>query len=270
MLPHSMPEQGVTGILAASPDLTREKPLPTNPPDRSTVRRVRCCPRCGKLNSGTNLSCDGCGTELPADTPAPAQGEAANIATPSFGGYAKNSLTGATMEGNLTSKATASGLTSKTDRATGGVRRKSGLPVLGILVIVLPLAGAGIAVWMLRSSLRKWAAAPLPVVVTISPASAQVVVGKAFDFSATVSGTNDTQVSWSVQEGDAGGRVVSRGDKAEGGTRSSMATYIAPRTPGTYHLLATSKADPRKSASAEATVTNTDRLSDGGNATSTP
>jgi chitinase len=82
-----------------------------------------------------------------------------------------------------------------------------------------------------------------------------VVAGKAFDFSATVSGTDDTQVIWTVQEGDAGGRVVTRRAKAEGGTLSSRVVYIAPRTPGTYHLLATSKAEPRKSASAEATVT---------------
>jgi hypothetical protein len=33
--------------------------------------------------------------------------------------------------------------------------------------------------------------------------------------------TDDTQVIWTVQEGDAGGRVVTRGAKAEGGTLSS-------------------------------------------------
>jgi chitinase len=48
---------------------------------------------------------------------------------------------------------------------------------------------------------------------------------------------------------------VNRGAKADGGTVSSLAVYIAPRTPGTYHLLATSKADPQESASAEVTVT---------------
>jgi chitinase len=141
-------------------------------------------------------------------------------------------------------------------RSTDGTRRKSRLPVLEILVIVLLLAGAGAAVWILRSSLpSKTTAATSSVVVTIAPESAHVVVGKAFDFSATVSGTDDTQVRWKVEEGDAGGRVVNRGAKAAGGTVSSLAVYIAPRTPGTYHLLATSKADPRESASAEVTVT---------------
>jgi chitinase len=128
--------------------------------------------------------------------------------------------------------------------------------VLEILVIVLLLAGAGTAVWMLHSSLPgKTGSAPLSVVVTIVPASAKVAAGKAFDFSATVSGTDDTQVSWKVEEGDAGGRAVNRGAKADGATVSSLAVYIAPRTAGTYHLLATSKADPRESASAEVTVT---------------
>jgi chitinase len=130
------------------------------------------------------------------------------------------------------------------------------LPVLEILVIVLLVAGAGAAVWILRSSLPgKTTAAPSSVIVAIVPASARVVAGKAFDFSATVSGTDDAQVTWTVEEGVAGGRVVNRGAKADGGTVSSLGVYIAPRTPGTYHLMATSKADPRESASAEVTVT---------------
>lgn len=122
-------------------------------------------------------------------------------------------------------------------------------------MIVILLAGAGAAVWILRSSLpSKTTAPPSSVVVTISPASARVVAGKAFDFSATVSGTDDAPVIWTVEEGVGGGHVVNRGAKADGGTVSSLAVYIAPRTPGTYHLLATSKADPRESASAEVTV----------------
>ena len=89
----------------------------------------------------------------------------------------------------------------------------------------------------------------------LSGETAEVVAGKAFDFSATVSGTDDSEVIWTVQEGEAGGRVVTRAAKAKGGTGSSLAVYIAPTTPGTYHLLATSEADPLQSASAEATVT---------------
>ena len=254
--PPSMQEEDITGSPDASPDLKREESVPPPPQATPTVRQFRRCPRCRRLNTGTDLSCDWCGTELPADTPAPAPDPAANIAPPSFAGYATNSLASEAEEENLTSKTTAPGLTSEMHRSTDGTRRKSRLPVLEILVIVLLLAGAGAAVWILRSSLpSKTTAATSSVVVTIAPESAHVVVGKAFDFSATVSGTDDTQVRWKVEEGDAGGRVVNRGAKAAGGTVSSLAVYIAPRTPGTYHLLATSKADPRESASAEVTVT---------------
>ena len=139
MAPHSTQEQGATGRSDTSSDLTREKPLPPHPQARSTLfGQIRRCPRCRKLNTGTDLSCYWCGMELPADTPAPA-----NIEPPSFAGYAK----------------------------TGGIRRKSRLPVLGILAVVLLLAGAGTGLWMLRSSLpSKPATAPSSVVVTISPA----------------------------------------------------------------------------------------------------
>ena len=221
-----------------------------------TVRQFRRCPRCRRINTGTDLSCDWCGTELPADAPAPALDPAANIAPPSFAGYAPSNLTSKTEETDFTGKVAASDLTSKTNRSSGGLRRKSRLPVLEILVIVLLVAGAGAAVWILRSSLPgKTTAAPSSVIVAIVPASARVVAGKAFDFSATVSGTDDAQVIWTVEEGVAGGRVVNRGAKADGGTVSSLGVYIAPRTPGIYHLMATSKADPRESASAEVTVT---------------
>ncbi len=227
-----------------------------SPPATPTVRQFRRCPRCLRLNTGTDLSCDWCGTELPADTPAPAPDPAANIPPPTFAGYATNSLASKTEEGNLTNKTTASGLTSEVHRSSGGLRRKSRLPVLELLVIVLLVVGAGAAVWILRSSLpSKTNAPPSSVMVTIAPASAHVAAGKTFNFSATVSGTDDPQVSWTVEEGNTGGRVVNRGAKADGGTVSSLAVYIAPHTPGSYHLLATSKADPRGSASAEVTVT---------------
>ncbi len=134
-------------------------------------------------------------------------------------------------------------------------RRKSRLPVLEIIVIILLLVGAAAAVWMLRSSLpAKHAVVPSNVDVMLSPTTARVAAGRAVDFIATVTGSDDVEVDWSVQEGDAGGRVVPRGAKADGGTVSTLAVYIAPETPGTYHLLATSKADSSKSASAEITV----------------
>jgi hypothetical protein len=134
-------------------------------------------------------------------------------------------------------------------------RKKSRLPVLEILVIILLIVGAGAAVWMLRSSLpAKRTAVPANVAVTLLPATARVAPGHSLDFAATVSGTDDLEVDWSVQEGDAGGRVVPRGAKASGGQVASLAVYIAPDSPGTYHLVATSRADPQQSAAAGITV----------------
>jgi chitinase len=59
---------------------------------------------------------------------------------------------------------------------------------------------------------------------------------------ATVSGTIiNTNVSWSIVEGAAGGSITSGG------------IYTAPTTTGTFHVLAVSVADA--TASGEATVT---------------
>ena len=133
--------------------------------------------------------------------------------------------------------------------------RKPRLPVLEILVVILLAGGAGIAVWMVRSSVpAKQAASASQVEVTITPARAQVVAGKACDLSATVSGSDDVQVAWSVREGDAGGRIINRGARAENGAVSLQAVYVAPKMPGTYHVVATSNADPDKSAEAEMVV----------------
>jgi hypothetical protein len=88
------------------------------------------------------------------------------------------------------------------------------------------------------------AAVTVPSVsVAISPSSAMVGQGATASFSATVSGTVvNASVTWSVQEGAAGGTV------------SSAGLYTAPQAAGTFHLVATSQADPSKNATATITV----------------
>jgi ribosomal protein L32 len=194
------------------------------------VVQLKQCPQCGKLHSSDNTLCDACGTALHAPAGPPAKPR----------GFIP----------------TAYDFVPSPPQAREVRPRKSRLPVLEILIAVLLLVGAAFSVWMLRSSLPGKSLVPASnVEVTISPASAKVVAGNAFDFAATVNGTDDAEVTWTVQEGDAGGRVVPRGAKAGSGAVSLLAVYIAPASPGTYHLLATSKADPRKSATAEITVT---------------
>ncbi|TQF13022.1 chitinase [Myxococcus llanfairpwllgwyngyllgogerychwyrndrobwllllantysiliogogogochensis] len=84
---------------------------------------------------------------------------------------------------------------------------------------------------------------PSPVVVTLNPASLSMTAGTSRTFIATVTGSTNTAVTWSVLEGAAGGSITTSG------------RYTAPRTPGTYHVVATSVADPTQSATAPVRVT---------------
>ena len=81
------------------------------------------------------------------------------------------------------------------------------------------------------------------IVVTITPDSTTLPAGGQIAFTASVSGTADQSVDWSVVEGAAGGSITAEG------------LFTAPRSAGSYHVLATSKADPGSSASSAVTVT---------------
>ncbi len=80
--------------------------------------------------------------------------------------------------------------------------------------------------------------------VQVSPATVTLDPGQAASFSARVTSPTDNSVAWSVTE-SGGGSVVSTG--------ADTASYTAPATPGTYHVVATSVADPARSASAVVT-----------------
>ncbi len=89
-------------------------------------------------------------------------------------------------------------------------------------------------------------AAPV-IAVNIVPSNASTTTGGSLTFTATVTGTTagqSTAVTWSVQEGG-------------GGTIDSSGHYLAPSTTGTFHVLATSVADPSKTATATISVTAT-------------
>ena len=82
-----------------------------------------------------------------------------------------------------------------------------------------------------------------PVAISITPATASVDACGTLTFAATVTGTSNTAASWSVSEGSAGGSVGTGG------------VYTAPASAGTYHVVATSQADPSRSQTATVTVT---------------
>ena len=82
------------------------------------------------------------------------------------------------------------------------------------------------------------------VTVTIIPEVEVLTFGGALQFAATVTGTPNTAVTWSVVEGPSGGTVTQTG------------LYTAPGVEGTYHVRATSQADPSESAVATVYVVN--------------
>ena len=90
---------------------------------------------------------------------------------------------------------------------------------------------------------------PPSITVSVAPLSGSVVLGNQVAFTATVTNTTDTTVSWSVN-GIAGGNSAV-------GTISSTGVYTAPAnlpSPATMQITVTSHADPVKSATASLMV----------------
>ena len=77
-----------------------------------------------------------------------------------------------------------------------------------------------------------------PVGVTINPLAAVLGTRESTTFTASVANASNRQVTWS----------------ATGGTVTATGVYTAPDDPGSYEVIATSVADPSKSARARVTV----------------
>ncbi len=103
-------------------------------------------------------------------------------------------------------------------------------------VAILSLLSLSLAGCMLSGT---QAATNPAVTVTLSPTSASVQAGHSQQFSATVSGSTNTGVTWA----------------ATGGSISSSGMYTAPVSAGSYLVTATSMADTTVSGSAAVTVT---------------
>jgi hypothetical protein len=80
--------------------------------------------------------------------------------------------------------------------------------------------------------------------VTLTPATATIFANGQVGFDVKVDGVpaQQTNVAWSVQEGDSAGFV-------------SSGSYVAPSAPGTYHVVAASSYDATKRGVATVTVT---------------
>jgi len=118
----------------------------------------------------------------------------------------------------------------------------SACSLVGVVVICAFLASCGGAGEATHSSSTTAAQPPPPIVsIVISPSLVSVDQGASFGFNATVTGTSNHSVTWSVQEGVNGGSI-------------DAGTYLAPFSVGTFHVVATSVADPSKQAAATVTV----------------
>jgi len=109
----------------------------------------------------------------------------------------------------------------------------------------IPVVAAVLAAACGSGSSTPAASAAQAVSVGINPTQATVAPGGQQAFTATVSGTANTAVTWSVLEGDVGGTIDTSG------------LYSAPGAPGTYHVVATSQAAGTASASGTVTVAGT-------------
>ncbi len=129
------------------------------------------------------------------------------------------------------------------------VRRHS--PLLVFLLGVVALAGCSGATKSSPPSNSNTPPSGSSVTVTVSPASANVRAGATQSFSATVSGSPNTSVSWQVN-GVAGGNATT-------GAISSSGMFTAPNTvPGsnTVTVRAVSSADSSATGSSSVTLQN--------------
>jgi len=89
------------------------------------------------------------------------------------------------------------------------------------------------------------------IAVSVSPATANIRAGESYAFSATVTSSSNTAVTWSVNGTNGGSATL--------GTINSSGNYTAPATlpnPNSVTIRATSSASSTKSATSTATILN--------------
>ena len=99
------------------------------------------------------------------------------------------------------------------------VRHQRNLHLLSLLLVALST--------LLLAACSSTSSTPNPppsVQVAVSPTAASVFTNQNEVFTATVTGTSNTSVTWSVQEGASGGSITNAG------------LYSAPANAGTFHV----------------------------------
>jgi Kelch motif protein/galactose oxidase-like protein len=124
------------------------------------------------------------------------------------------------------------------------VKTRIGALVLLVLLAVLPDCGGGSQKPVGVGSPPPPPPPPSVTSVAVSPISDVLGPLEVRTFTATVNTLPSTNVTWSVQEGAAGGSIVGSGQ------------YTAPNNTGSFHVVATSTQDPSKNATASITIVN--------------
>lgn len=181
------------------------------------------CGSCGKAVSEGARFCENCGAAIAAPTgqsvPAPIMTASAPNVTPPF--------------------------------ATSAVHHTSKAPLIILAIFLVVMAVLGYEMMQFKLAGKKTSG----VDVSVMPAQLTLKAGESHLIEATVLGTENTDVGWMVQEGSSGGSVVPNGATAHDGHVFSAGKYTAPATPGTYHVIASSKADESRASSATIIVT---------------
>jgi hypothetical protein len=116
--------------------------------------------------------------------------------------------------------------------ALGEKPKDSGSKAIFVIIVLVILSGAAFGGW-------KYWQKSTRVEIEVSPDATSIPLGGSTHVEAEVPNPNNVDVIWSVREGSAGGAVTGAGALAERGTVKFVATYNAPTTPGTYHVVAT-------------------------------
>jgi hypothetical protein len=146
-------------------------------------------------------------------------------------------LEGASQQ--FSASVTGSSNTAVTWSATGGTVSSTGLYVAGNAAGNFTVTATSVADSTKSAQAPVAISAPTQTVnVTVAPTSASILEGASQQFSATVTGSSNTAVSWS----------------ATGGTISSTGLYVAGNVAGSFIVTATSLADASKSAKASVVI----------------
>lgn len=139
----------------------------------------------------------------------------------------------------FTATVTGTSNTAVTWSATGGSISAGGLLTAPSSTGTLTVRATSVADTTKSASATVTVTATPVVLVAITPTSASISTNQTKQFTASVTGTGNTAVTWS----------------ATGGSVSASGLYSAPGSAGTFTVTATSVADNSKSASATVTVT---------------